>query len=203
MELNRELKCEEVWAEVSNYLDGAVEPSLRAAMDRHAARCRHCTAVIDGACNVVRLYGDGRLFTVPANFSAAWQQRIEARIHPQRGSAYMWILSLAGAGLVAATILICSLPRFVTSPLRAPMSQPANVPAIPAHANLVAVTASGKTFHVPGCPLIHSSVVKMMSIEEAMRLGYSPCTHCEHDLLLRRTTDDQRESDSWLAALRQ
>jgi hypothetical protein len=59
------VKCEEVWREVSNYLEGDVSPDLRAAIDEHVRGCKGFTAVLDGTRNVVQLYGDERMLEVP------------------------------------------------------------------------------------------------------------------------------------------
>ena len=64
-----EISCVEVWREISNYLEGQVDPELRARMDAHFKSCKHCSAVYDGTRNVVRLIGDGHTFEVPAGFS--------------------------------------------------------------------------------------------------------------------------------------
>jgi predicted anti-sigma-YlaC factor YlaD len=61
-----EIDCEEVWRHISNYLDDEVDPMLRATMSAHFKDCAHCTAVLDGARNVVKLVGDGRAFEIPA-----------------------------------------------------------------------------------------------------------------------------------------
>ncbi len=53
--LAEKLQCEEVWWEVSNYIDGTVAVSLKRRMDEHFAECRRCRAVLDGTRNVVRL----------------------------------------------------------------------------------------------------------------------------------------------------
>jgi predicted anti-sigma-YlaC factor YlaD len=42
------VRCEDVWREVSNYLDGEVDPGLHVAMEEHIRGCKRCTAVIDG-----------------------------------------------------------------------------------------------------------------------------------------------------------
>jgi hypothetical protein len=52
------VKCEEIWREVSNYLDGDVSPDLR-AVSQHVHGCKGCTAVLDRTRNVL-LYGDER-----------------------------------------------------------------------------------------------------------------------------------------------
>ena len=63
-----EISCREVWREVSNYIDNAVDQELRRRMEEHFKGCEHCTAVLDGTRNVVRLVGDGRVFDMPAGF---------------------------------------------------------------------------------------------------------------------------------------
>jgi len=64
-----EIDCEEVWRHISNYIDDEVDPGLRATMSSHFKDCAHCTAVLDGARNVVKLVGDGRAFEIPAGAS--------------------------------------------------------------------------------------------------------------------------------------
>ena len=64
-----EIDCPEVWRELSNYLEGDIHQELRARMRQHFQRCAHCTAVLDGTNNVMRLVADGRAFALPAGFS--------------------------------------------------------------------------------------------------------------------------------------
>jgi anti-sigma factor (TIGR02949 family) len=74
-----EISCEHVWREISNYLDGDVDPELRDRMEAHFKVCSHCTAVLDGARNVVRLVADGQAFELPRGFSERLRQRITSR----------------------------------------------------------------------------------------------------------------------------
>ena len=76
------VNCEHVWREISNYLENEVDPATRAAMEAHFKECKHCTAVLDGTRNVVQLYGDDRLFELPAGFS----QRLQRRLGQQSSS---------------------------------------------------------------------------------------------------------------------
>ena len=64
-----EISCREVIREISNFIDAELDPELRARMEAHFKTCHHCTAILDGARNVITLVGDGRTFTVPADFS--------------------------------------------------------------------------------------------------------------------------------------
>jgi hypothetical protein len=64
-----EISCIEVWREISNFLEGVVDPELRARMEAHFAVCNHCKAILDGTNNVVKLIADGQTFEVPPGFS--------------------------------------------------------------------------------------------------------------------------------------
>jgi Putative zinc-finger len=176
-----DLKCEQVWLLISDYVDGDVDGTVRADMDCHLITCRRCTAVLTGTKNLVQLYGDERMFSVPLDFSPALHRRLSLQSRPERGAAFTWALSLAGASLATAAMLLFSLPRFEQPTLRAPMSQPALRAPV---ANLVVVSDDGKTFHVPGCTYIHGKS-RMIPVEEAMKEGYNPCVRCEADLIHR------------------
>jgi hypothetical protein len=71
-----EIDCEEVWRQISNYIDDELDPGLRATMFSHFKDCAHCTAVLDGACNVVKLVGDGRAFEIPKGASQRFYKRL-------------------------------------------------------------------------------------------------------------------------------
>jgi len=75
-----EISCEEVWREVSNYLDDEITPELRARMREHFKGCKHCAAVLDGTRNVVRLVGDAKAFVLPAGFSDRLYQKLERKL---------------------------------------------------------------------------------------------------------------------------
>ena len=167
--------CEHVWREVSNYLEGEVDPALRAAIEEHIRGCRHCKAVLDGSRNVIALYGDDRVLEVPVGFSRRLQQRLEASVAPRRGGSMGWLVAVAAAALLAGTFAIgrssASQPE-----LRSEHAQPGK--GIPATL-MVLVAADGKTFHVAGCPFIHDKAsVREISSAEALKEGYVPCVRC-------------------------
>ena len=78
-----ELDCEEVWRHVSDYIDDEVEPELRASLTLHFKDCAHCSAVLDGARNVVKLIGDGRTFELPAKVSARLYDKLNKHLASQ------------------------------------------------------------------------------------------------------------------------
>src|SRR5260221_704399 len=69
-----------VWREIPNYIDGEIDPELRRRMEEHFKGCEHCSAVLDGTKNVVRLVGDGRVFDLPAGFSDRLKSRLQKEL---------------------------------------------------------------------------------------------------------------------------
>ncbi len=76
-----EISCTEVWREISNFIDDATDPELRERMEAHFKVCRHCSAILDGTKNVVRLIADGAEFDVPQSFSSRLYDRLNAQIN--------------------------------------------------------------------------------------------------------------------------
>ena len=75
-----EISCLEVWREISNYIDDEVDPELRARMDAHFRVCAHCTAVLDGTKNVVKLVADGVEYELPSGFSERLYNKIKNKL---------------------------------------------------------------------------------------------------------------------------
>ena len=75
-----EISCIEVWREISKYVDGEIDGELRQRMEAHFKICRHCSAILDGTKNVVRLVGDGDAFEVPADFSKRLYTKLDAKL---------------------------------------------------------------------------------------------------------------------------
>ena len=78
------ITCEDLWREISNYLDGEVGPELQVAIDGHLRDCKSCAAVFAGARNVNELYGDERMQQVPSGYSSRLHQALESRLLPNQ-----------------------------------------------------------------------------------------------------------------------
>ncbi len=74
------LDCKHVWREISNYIDGDLDPSVRAIMEKHLAHCRHCAAILDSTRNIVYLIADERTFALPIGFSERLRARLESEL---------------------------------------------------------------------------------------------------------------------------
>ncbi len=168
--------CEEVWREISNYLEGEVDPGLRAAMEEHFRGCKHCTAVLDGTRNVIRLYGDERMFEVPLGFSQRLHRRLEENMPGSRRSFLGWMVAAAAAVLVVGSFEVGSSSVFSRPALRSEHAQPGT--GVPPDM-MVVVSADGKTFHAAGCRFIHDKArLRTIAASEALREGYAPCVRC-------------------------
>ena len=188
------VRCEEVWREVSNYLEGEVDAATRAAIEEHVRGCKHCTAVLEGTKNVIRLYGDERMMEVPFGYSQRLRRKVEESLRPRRGSSFGWMVALGFAALLLLSFEMgnVSLPGAVEF-----RSEQAKYKAhIPADLKVVAV-ADGKIFHVPGCRFIHDKdKLEAMTADEALRQGYAPCVRCLRQYLSDRGASREEASES-------
>jgi anti-sigma factor RsiW len=170
------VNCKEVWREVSNYLDGEVEPGLRVALQEHIRGCKHCTAVVEGTRNVIQLYGDERMLEVPFGFSQRLHQRLDENMPATRRSFLGWMVAAAAACLVAGTIEVARSSTFRGPELRSEHAQPGT--GVPPDM-MVIVSEDGKLFHVAGCGFIHEKdKLRTVTAAEASREGYTPCMRC-------------------------
>lgn len=168
--------CEEVWREVSNYLEGEVDPTLRAAMEEHFRGCKRCTAVLDGTRNVIQLYGDERMFEVPLGFSHRLHRRLEENMVPARRTFLGWMVAAAAAVLVAGSFEVARSSVSSHPELRSEHAESGS--GVPPDL-MVVVATDGKTFHIPGCRFIHDKArLRTIAAREAMQEGYAPCVRC-------------------------
>ncbi|HZB87532.1 MAG TPA: anti-sigma factor [Terracidiphilus sp.] len=72
------IDCKHVWEQISAYVDGEMDPVLRAEIDKHLETCEICSAVLDSTRNVVILMAGERVFELPAGFSERLHARIDA-----------------------------------------------------------------------------------------------------------------------------
>jgi hypothetical protein len=172
------LNCEQVWREVSNYVDGEVDAGLRSSMDEHFRTCQRCASVLAGTRNVVQLYGDERMLEVPAGFSRRLEKRLakDAAVKGRGWSSWSaWLVPVAAMALIVGGVKLTNsftLRNFIKSQHALPAN---NIPP-----DLQVVVSSGsKLFHVPGCKFIHDKASeRTLTAKEAMRDGYVPCTRC-------------------------
>jgi len=172
------VNCEQVWREISNYLDGEVDTGLRLAMEEHFRSCKRCASVLAGMQNVVKLYGDERMLEVPAGFGNRLQKRLakDVGLTRERWSSWSaWLIPLAAILLITGGVLLTNSLTF-RNYFQSRHAQPGkNVPP-----DMVVVVSDGsKLFHVAGCPFIHDKATERnLTAKDAMQDGYTPCPRC-------------------------
>jgi hypothetical protein len=169
------VNCEQVWQQVSDYIDGEVDPTLHAALHDHIGQCQRCTAVLEGTRNIVQLYSDERLFKVPLGYSWRLQRTIRASMPGRRGNVWGWAMATAAIALMAFSISIAN-HRDTSPKMRTAHAEPGrDVPK-----NLaVIVTTHGKLFHLAICPFLNQKDTKeSLTAGEAEARGFVPCPRC-------------------------
>jgi putative zinc finger protein len=175
------VNCEQVWSEISNYVDGDVDAALRASMDEHFHSCKRCASVLAGTQNVVRLYGDERMLEVPAGFSRRLEKRLAQGsigflgIGERWSSWSAWLVPVAALALFAGGLKLAD--KFIFNPpAKSILSAPGH--DIPPDMQVV-ISDGSKIFHVAGCPFIHDKATeRTITAKDAMQDGYVPCTRC-------------------------
>ncbi len=80
------LNCRHVWEHISEYIDGTLDPQVRADVERHLATCEICSAIIDSTRNIIILTADSRVFELPIDFSKRLHARLDEVLrheHPE------------------------------------------------------------------------------------------------------------------------
>jgi hypothetical protein len=172
--------CELVWREISNYLEGEVDATLRTGMEEHFRTCARCASVLEGTRNVIRLYGDERMMEVPAGFGRRLEKRLAQNARPPKRwlTWEAWLVPVAAMALIAGGLWWARSWQSGQAEL-SQMQRDRELAAknIPPDM-VVLVTADSKIFHVAGCSFIHGKEVKSLTAKEALDKGYAPCTRC-------------------------
>ena len=74
------VRCVLIWRKVSEFVDNEVSSSMRSTIELHTADCAGCKSVVEGVRNVVRVFGDPRLFPLPKGFRRRTLQKIRSHI---------------------------------------------------------------------------------------------------------------------------
>ena len=76
--------CEQVLAELSDYMDHSISDALRKEIEAHMVHCRSCQAIYDSTTKTLRLVTESGSFELSEDVSARVASRIRSKIRDQR-----------------------------------------------------------------------------------------------------------------------
>jgi anti-sigma factor RsiW len=169
------ISCQEIWRDISDYIDEDLDPFQRAALDQHFAECSQCTALLGSMRNVIALCRDERVLAPPDGFHERLHKRLREGTKTSRRSFLVWTLTAAAA-------LPLGLALFSARRLILPAhdhQSPASGPEPRQVAGTVAISLDhdDKLYHIAGCPRLQGKP-KLITVEEAIHEGYTPCAYC-------------------------
>jgi anti-sigma factor RsiW len=59
------LNCKGVIRELSNYIDGDLDPALKQELELHLEHCEDCTMVVDQTRKTIRIFSGAELVALP------------------------------------------------------------------------------------------------------------------------------------------
>ena len=75
------IECKHVWAHISEYLDGTLDPELLRVVQNHLEHCEICSAILDSTRNILILTADDRVFELPLGYSERLHARLDAEMN--------------------------------------------------------------------------------------------------------------------------
>ena len=76
----RTMKCKEVIRELSEYLDGELDPTLAEEVMRHLEHCEDCGIVVDTTRRTIEMYCNMEPAPLPAEVKQRLQRALEQKL---------------------------------------------------------------------------------------------------------------------------
>jgi len=70
------MKCEELLAALSDFVDGDLDPGFCEAFEQHLVGCDPCQIVVDNIRKTITLYKEGEPFDLPVEFQQKLHQQL-------------------------------------------------------------------------------------------------------------------------------
>ena len=76
------MSCRKLLSEISNYLDGEIEPEARRELEEHLAKCPNCWVVFDTTRKTVQIYQGCEPYPIPETLQTRLQQALRKLCEP-------------------------------------------------------------------------------------------------------------------------
>jgi predicted anti-sigma-YlaC factor YlaD len=77
--MQKTLSCKQVTHELSNYIDGQLDPEIRRQIAEHLSLCNRCAVVLDTMRKLLSIVGDENMFVMPLECDIDWEQIMGGR----------------------------------------------------------------------------------------------------------------------------
>jgi anti-sigma factor RsiW len=74
------VNCDGVIREISNYIDGELEPVMREDLEQHLKDCKHCSLTIDQTRLTMQLFCDDEVVELPADVKARLHEGLKKKL---------------------------------------------------------------------------------------------------------------------------
>ena len=78
------MSCRKLLSEISNYLDGEIEPEARQELEEHIAKCPNCWVVFDTTRKTVQIYQGCEPYPIPETLQNRLQQALRKLCEPSK-----------------------------------------------------------------------------------------------------------------------
>jgi len=73
------LNCKGVIRELSNYIDGDLDPALKLELERHLEHCEDCTMVVDQTRKTIRIFSGAEAVPLPEDVHSRLHKALRER----------------------------------------------------------------------------------------------------------------------------
>ena len=78
------MNCEATIREISNYIDGELEPSVKQEIERHLDHCQDCKLVVDQTKLTVDIFCDAKPVELPADVQSRLHEALRRKFSEKR-----------------------------------------------------------------------------------------------------------------------
>ncbi|MFY9733282.1 MAG: anti-sigma factor [Candidatus Acidiferrales bacterium] len=78
------MNCRNIVKELSNYLDEALDSTLRASIEKHLEHCEDCKVVVDTTKQTIQIYCNSEPAPLPEDTRQRLRDALKKRLHSAR-----------------------------------------------------------------------------------------------------------------------
>jgi len=77
------LNCKHVIREISNYIDGELDPALKLELERHLEHCEDCTMIVDQTRKTIQIYSGSAPIDLPSDVRGRLHAALHKKLPPR------------------------------------------------------------------------------------------------------------------------